>query len=38
VETRLSRKLLQGDIPDGSALTLAYKDGQLDIQVGSPKK
>ncbi len=38
VETRLSRKLLSGDIPDGSALTLAYKDGQLDIQVGSPKK
>ena len=38
VETRLSRKLLQGDIPDGSNLTLAYKDGQLDIQVGSPKK
>ena len=38
VETRLSRKLLQGDIPDGSALTLAYQDGQLDIQVGSPKK
>jgi len=38
VETRLSRKLLQGDIPDGSALTLAYKDGQLDIQVSSPKK
>ena len=38
VETRLSRKLLQGDIPDGSSLTLAYKDGQLDIQVGSPKK
>ena len=38
VETRLSRKLLAGDIPDGSALTLAYKDGQLDIQVASPKK
>jgi hypothetical protein len=38
VETRLSRKLLSGDIPDGSALTLAYKDGHLDIQVGSPKK
>ena len=38
VETRLSRKLLAGDIPDGSALTLAYQDGQLDIQVASPKK
>ncbi len=38
VETRLSRKLLAGDIPDGSALTLAYKDGQLDIQVASSKK
>lgn len=38
VETRLSRKLLAGDIPDGSALTLACKDGQLDIQVASPKK
>jgi ATP-dependent Clp protease ATP-binding subunit ClpB len=38
VETRLSRKLLSDDIPDGSALTLAYKDGQLDIQIGSPKK
>ena len=38
VETRLSRKLLAGDIPDGSALTLAYKDGQLDIQVACPKK
>ena len=34
VETRLSRKLLSGDIPDGSTLTLAYKDGNLDIQVG----
>jgi ATP-dependent Clp protease ATP-binding subunit ClpB len=32
VETRLSRKLLSGEIPDGSALTLAYKDGSLDIQ------
>jgi len=38
VETRLSRKLLSGDIPDGSALNLAYKDGQLDIQVSQPKK
>jgi ATP-dependent Clp protease ATP-binding subunit ClpB len=38
VETRLSRKLLSGDIPDGSALTFAYKDGQLDIQVSQPKK
>jgi len=34
VETRLSRKLLSGDIPDGSTLTLAYKDGNLDIQTG----
>jgi len=34
VETRLSRKLLSGDIPDGSALSLGYKDGNLDIQVG----
>jgi hypothetical protein len=34
VETRLSRKLLSGDIPDGSTLTLAYKDGNLDIQAG----
>ena len=38
VETRLSRKLLSGDIPDGAALNLAYKDGQLDIQVSQPKK
>ena len=34
VETRLSRKLLSGDIPDGSTLSLNYKDGNLDIQVG----
>ncbi len=34
VETRLSRKLLSGEIPDGSTLTLAYKDGNLDIQTG----
>ncbi|NBT90483.1 MAG: hypothetical protein EBT50_06585, partial [Verrucomicrobia bacterium] len=34
VETRLSRKLLSGDIPDGSTITLAYKDGNLDIQTG----
>jgi ATP-dependent Clp protease ATP-binding subunit ClpB len=34
VETRLSRKLLSGKIPDGSTLTLAYKDGNLDIQTG----
>ena len=34
VETRLSRKLLAGDIPDGSNLSLAYQDGNLDIQVG----
>ena len=32
VDTRLSRKLLSGDIPDSSTLTLAYKDGNLDIQ------
>ncbi len=34
VETRLSRKLLSGDIPDGSTLSLGYKDGNLDIQTG----
>ena len=34
VETRLSRKLLSGDIPDGATITLAYKDGNLDIQTG----
>ena len=34
VETRLSRKLLSGDIPDGATVTLAYKDGNLDIQTG----
>ena len=34
VETRLSRKLLSGDIPDGSTLILGYKDGNLDIQTG----
>ena len=34
VETRLSRKLLAGDIPDGSNLSLAYQDGNLAIQVG----
>ncbi|NBR69138.1 MAG: AAA family ATPase, partial [Verrucomicrobia bacterium] len=33
VETRLSRKLLAGDIPDGSTLNLGYKDGNLDIQT-----
>ena len=34
VETRLSRKLLAGDIPDGSTLNVGYKDGNLDIQTG----
>ena len=34
VETRLSRKLLSGDIPDGSTLSLGYKDGNLEIQTG----
>ena len=34
VETRLSRKLLSGDIADGSTLNVGYKDGNLDIQVG----
>ena len=33
VETRLSRKLLAGDIPDGSTLNLGYKDGNLEIQT-----
>jgi ATP-dependent Clp protease ATP-binding subunit ClpB len=34
VETRLSRQLLDGDILDGSNLTLDVQKGNLDIQVG----
>ena len=34
VETRLSRKLLAGEILDGSALTLDAKNGSLEIRVG----
>ena len=34
VETRLSRKLLAGEILDGSALTLDVKNGSLEIRAG----
>ena len=34
VETRLSRKLLAGEILDGSALTLDAKNGNLEIRAG----
>jgi len=34
VETRLSRKLLAGEILDGSALTLDAKNGSLEIRIG----
>jgi ATP-dependent Clp protease ATP-binding subunit ClpB len=34
VETRLSRKLLVGEILDGSALTLDAKNGSLEIRIG----
>ena len=34
VETRLSRKLLAGEVLDGSALTLDAKNGSLEIRAG----
>ena len=34
VETRLSRKLLAGEVLDGSALTLDAKNGSLEIRIG----
>jgi ATP-dependent Clp protease ATP-binding subunit ClpB len=33
VETELGRRIIRGDIPDGSRVRLAVKDGALDYEV-----
>ena len=38
LETRLGRKLIAGEVPDGATVVVSVKDGQLAIEAHAPAR
>ena len=36
LETRIGRKLIQGDVPDGSAVAVGVDGGELSVEAQAP--
>ena len=36
LETRIGRKLIQGDVPDGSAVIVGVERGELSVEARAP--